>query len=168
MTENMTDNAIPDFPLLPAQRYRPETIDSDAVQEGQILRPSQLRRVGALRVARSILENKPGVFSGSKVEANRAVYDLTYLADWIISGPDLGTIQDDEPKPESESRALDELPITKDELPTSDADELMLSAGFDRRPADRPFPTYPEDALPAAVDADEDTGPDAEPIDYRH
>jgi hypothetical protein len=65
----------------------PELIDRDAVAEGQTLRPAQLRRVEALQVARRMLESKGGMFGGSKVEENRAVYDLTYLADWIIDGP---------------------------------------------------------------------------------
>jgi len=62
---------------------------TDAVpDDGSMLTVDQRRRVEALQVARQILENKPGLFAGSKVAANRAVYDLTYLGDWIIDGPD--------------------------------------------------------------------------------
>lgn len=62
---------------------------TDAVpDDGSMLTVDQRRRVEALQVARQILENKPGLFAGSKVEANRAVYDLTYLGDWITDGPD--------------------------------------------------------------------------------
>jgi hypothetical protein len=75
-----------------------ELIDHDAVPEGQLFRPAQQRRVEALKIARQILEVKPGVFSGSKVEANRQVYDLTYLADWIIAGPDETELTDDAPE----------------------------------------------------------------------
>lgn len=64
------------------------TVRAAAVAVDTKLTDDQLRRVEALQVARQTLENKPGLFAGSKVEANRAVYDLTYLADWIIDGPD--------------------------------------------------------------------------------
>jgi hypothetical protein len=67
----------------------PELPDYTEPGDGDhVLTIDQLRRVEALKVARSILESKPGLFGGSKVEENRAVYDLTYLADWIIDGPD--------------------------------------------------------------------------------
>jgi hypothetical protein len=74
----MTDTAVP----------LPELPDYTESADDQVLTLDQLRRIEALKVARSILENKPGLFAGSKVEANRAVYDLTFLADWIIDGPD--------------------------------------------------------------------------------
>lgn len=71
------------------------TVRVAAVAVDTKLTDDQLRRVEALQVARQTLENKPGLFAGSKVEANRAVYDLTYLADWIIDGP--AAYADDEP-----------------------------------------------------------------------
>ena len=74
----MTDTAVP----------LPELPDYTEPGDGSILTTDQLRRVEALRVARQTLESKQGLFAGSKVESNRAVYDLTYLADWIIDGPD--------------------------------------------------------------------------------
>ena len=75
----MTDTAVP----------LPEPIDTDAVQDDQVLRPSQRRRVEALQAARQILEIKPGIFTGSKLEPARSVVvDLMTLADWIIDGPD--------------------------------------------------------------------------------
>jgi hypothetical protein len=63
------------------------TVRAAAVAVDTKLTDDQLRRVEALQVARQTLENKAGLFAGSKVEAHRAVYDLTYLADWIIDGP---------------------------------------------------------------------------------
>lgn len=81
----MNDTAVP----------LPELPDYTEPGDGSILTTDQLRRVEALRVARQTLESKPGLFAGSKVEANRAVYDLTYLADWIIDGPDSYASEDD-------------------------------------------------------------------------
>jgi hypothetical protein len=53
------------------------------------LTDDQLRRIEALQIARQALEQRPGLFAGSKIEAtSRVVFDLTYLADWIIDGPD--------------------------------------------------------------------------------
>lgn len=69
----MTDTAVP----LPELLVDP------------LLTADQRRRVEALKVARQVLENKPGVFSGSKLEPARSVVvDLMTLADWIIDGPD--------------------------------------------------------------------------------
>lgn len=73
----MTDTAVP----LPETEAVPD--------DGSMLTADQRRRVEALQVARQILENKPGLFAGSKLEPARSVVtDLTYLADWIINGPD--------------------------------------------------------------------------------
>jgi hypothetical protein len=81
----------------------PEPVDLDAVLDYPNLQPDQLRRVEALQVARQTLVSKAGLFGGSKVEANRAVYDLTYLADWIIDGsPDY---DGDEDYPDAEDVA---------------------------------------------------------------
>lgn len=67
----------------------PDIIDTDSPADGATLRPSQLRRVEALKVARQILEIKPGIFTGSKLESARSVVvDLMTLADWILLGPD--------------------------------------------------------------------------------
>lgn len=77
---------------VPTPERKIGTVRVAAVAVDTKLTDDQLRRVEALQVARQTLENKPGLFAGSKVEANRAVYDLTYLADWIIAGP-----ADDEP-----------------------------------------------------------------------
>lgn len=61
--------------------------DRDAVAEGQILRPSQLRRVEALKTARLILEDRTGgVFAGVKAEAKGTVEDLLTLAGWVLDG----------------------------------------------------------------------------------
>jgi hypothetical protein len=73
----------------------PEPADQSVPDDGSFLTADQRRRVEALQVSRQILENKAGLFAGSKVEANRAVYDLTYLADWIIDGPDSYASEDD-------------------------------------------------------------------------
>ena len=59
--------------------------DPDSVVE-QVLTLDQRRRVEALQVARRILENKPGLFAGSKVETSRTVIDLIDLGDWILDG----------------------------------------------------------------------------------
>lgn len=60
--------------------------DRDAVQEGQILRPSQVRRAEALMTARKVLENRQALFAGSKLTSNSTIGDLTYLAEWILTG----------------------------------------------------------------------------------
>lgn len=64
-----------------------DLIDTDAPTEGSTLRPSQLRRVAALHEARKVLENKAGLFVGSKMGEGFGVGDLTYVAGWIIDGP---------------------------------------------------------------------------------
>lgn len=74
----MTDTAVP----------LPELPDYTESADDTTFNLDQHRRVEALKVARSILENKPSPFAGTKVEAIRSVGDLTYLADWIIAGPD--------------------------------------------------------------------------------
>lgn len=66
----MTDTAVP----LPETTTEP------------ILTIDQRRRVEALQIARRILESKPGLFVGSKIEEGRRVGDLTYLAEWILGG----------------------------------------------------------------------------------
>jgi hypothetical protein len=50
------------------------------------LSDEQLARVEALHVAREVLENKPGLFVGSKIDGTRSVYDLISLAEWIEQG----------------------------------------------------------------------------------
>lgn len=72
----MTDTAVP----------LPELPDYTESADDTTFNLDQHRRVEALKVARSILENKPSPFAGTKVEAIRSVGDLTYLADWIIAG----------------------------------------------------------------------------------
>lgn len=59
--------------------------DPDTVVE-PVLTLDQRRRVEALQVARHILENKPQMFAGAKIDPSRTVADLTDLGDWIIDG----------------------------------------------------------------------------------
>lgn len=77
----MTDTAVP----------LPELPDYTESADDTTFNLDQHRRVEALKVARSILENKPSPFAGTKVEAIRSVGDLTYLADWILAGSSTDT-----------------------------------------------------------------------------
>lgn len=63
----------------------------EALRSGEVLYPSlqpdQLCRAEALTIARKILENRQSLFAGSKLPSNSTIGDLTYLADWILTGP---------------------------------------------------------------------------------
>jgi hypothetical protein len=62
--------------------------DTDAPADGEILRPSQRRRIEALQSARGVLANTPALFAGSKIDGTRSVGDLIVLAEWILFGSD--------------------------------------------------------------------------------
>jgi hypothetical protein len=62
--------------------------DTDAPVNGEILRPSQRRRIEALQSARGVLANTPALFAGSKIDGTRSVGDLIALAEWILFGSD--------------------------------------------------------------------------------
>jgi hypothetical protein len=83
-----------------------ELSNPDTPADGATLRPSQLRRVEALQVARNTLASTPAVFSGSKLDGTRSIGDLVALADWILFGSDGTPENDDESGDENPDRGF--------------------------------------------------------------
>jgi len=181
------DTALP-FPT--------ELIDSDAVPEGQILRPSQVRRAEALMIARKVLENRQALFAGSKLTSTSTIGDLTYLADWIVTGPQDFDGDEDYPDTDDVVKAqkqgfVDGVKASATFLAAggTDLDELLANGeGFPEpspgawEPGPPSFPTAPDhddpswrDLPPTGALAENDAAPvppaedpsDAE-TDYRH
>lgn len=139
-----------------------ELVDTDAPADGAILRPSQLRRVEALKSARSVLENKAGLWTGSKVDEGRSVVDMLTLADWILTGAD--------PYPSPTQRDASNQLYFESGWEAVRAEVMSLADNFDSRAAvdwvrehpakDRLIPAYEaDDGVADGPYPDENNGP---------